>query len=99
MKKRNALYVLGDSPTKAAQAMGCSRQNVAAWTTDDYGNLTSRRVCDGVLAALVRRKYAIDVEGENLEMVNIDTDTLADLMRVPQDDEDQESQRAVAQAA
>ncbi|GAB3773813.1 hypothetical protein GCM10028796_46990 [Ramlibacter monticola] len=82
MLKRNAVYVLGNSPTKAAQAMGCSRQNVAAWQTDKFGHLTSRRVVDGVLAALVRKEWAL-AHGQEVEFVKVDDQTMADLMTVP----------------
>jgi hypothetical protein len=52
MKKQTALQLLGGTEVSAAQALGCSRQNVNRWPDE-----LPRRIADRVIAARVRQEW------------------------------------------
>lgn len=76
MKKHTAIWLLGGDIVKAAQAIGCTKQAVHKWDTDEFGNLTSKPVWDACLAAMVRL-YA---EGK---LPDFDEATRADILTPP----------------
>jgi len=67
MKRTTAIELLGGAQ-EAARWLGYHRNSISNWAVDRQGNLIGRRVCDTVLAALVR-KYAAErlSKGESLD--------------------------------
>jgi predicted transcriptional regulator len=57
MNRNDAINRLGGIKA-AAEWLGMTPHAVSNWAVDDEGNLTSRRVCDAILAALVRQHIA-----------------------------------------
>jgi hypothetical protein len=85
MKKHTAIHLLGGSMARAARAIGCSKQAVQRWPVDEHDTITSKRVADAVLAALVRRNYLHRVDDPNGTRMELDEATLDDLMYLPTD--------------
>jgi hypothetical protein len=86
MKKYNAIRLLGDgNMAKVARAVGCSKQAVQRWKVDASGAISSRRVADRVLAALVRSNYQHRADNPDGERPGLDEATLDDLMYLPAD--------------
>jgi len=56
MKRKAAIALFGDVHT-TARWLGMTAHAVANWQVDEDDNLLSRRVCDAILAALVRKQH------------------------------------------
>jgi hypothetical protein len=82
MKKHIAIHLLGGNMARVAEHLGTTKQSPQKWPVDEQGNITSRRVVDSVLAALVRINYARREAGLN-EPLPIDEATLQDLLAAP----------------
>lgn len=92
MKKATVIRVLGaGNMQRVADRLGCSRQAVQKWATDEHDNILSRAVYNAVLAALVEMNNEHREEvGHEGERMPLDEATLADLMtRPPEHDEAQ----------
>lgn len=56
MHRNTAIRLLGGSVQAAAKHLRCNPNSIGNWRTDKQGNLTSRRVVDSVIAAVVRKR-------------------------------------------
>lgn len=57
MNRIDAIKRLGGIK-EAAKWLGMTEHAISNWKVDEAGNLTSRKVCDAILAALVRQHIA-----------------------------------------
>lgn len=89
MKKRTAVAVLGGNMSEAARNIGCTPEAVRRWPTDQWDNITSKRICDLVLATLTRMNYReMNEDGHPSGLrQQFDADTLEDLFTLPPEDE------------
>ncbi len=62
MKRKTAIAVLGGKDegamSRAAFWLGMTAHAISNWQVDSDDNLTSRRVCDAVLAAVARKLHS-----------------------------------------
>jgi hypothetical protein len=72
MKKQTALQLLGGTELSAAQALGCSRQNVNRWPDD-----LPRRIADRVIAARVRKEWSDSLQGGTVNVPALIADAIA----------------------
>ena len=56
MTKQDMLKALGGSTATAAMWLGIEPKTIYKWAVDGKGNLTSQRVKNDVLAAIVRKR-------------------------------------------
>jgi hypothetical protein len=76
MNRNEALNRLGGIK-HAAKWLDMTPHAISNWAVDDEGNLTSRRVCDAILAALLRMHVAQRRKTAN--PVDADIDALTEL--------------------
>lgn len=57
MNRNDAINRLGGIKA-AAEWLDMTPHAISNWRVDEHGNLTSRKVCDAILAALVRQHIA-----------------------------------------
>lgn len=88
MHKKVAVDVVGNgNMAEVARRMGVTHEAVRRWPVDAAGNITSRIVCDRVLATLVRQNYkSRDEDGLPTGLrEQFPEHVLADLLTLPED--------------